>query len=762
MNEQESKSGSDGRGNARFRVELVGLARGDERPDLSVMALKGRDEVMLVGKVDPDGGFDVPDEALKAADTILVGATDEAQGVRRDTALSYSVEDFRAEMRKGALALAEPVWSRFRFYWTCVSGSVRVCRRRPWWYDHLIDAAVSLPRFERAGGAAMAVLADRARPAVELSSRFSLGELLAWPVRCAPVCRGRVTVFRRTCCCYPIVIDDWRIADLIRDLERLTRRQPKPRFPKIPPPPPPPIGDPLATPYFRGGALNDLQLNAAADIRHLRSLPVAEAAKYIEARPYLYHRLCSCSAPTRVGSGALQADGTFSICWIESLRLFRPNCYDQYAYVVTQTIGTTTTTIYDGLAAGAWFAAGDQPVLTSYHPGAYGCEQTGDDEGNAYVFLDLIGDTESHELTTPAAMEWDRVAPPTATSGLLFPTPGPQGHLRNLGGGVELTFIFSLALRDMPAPAQYYRISVTRADASGNPTGNRHYHSTGLSWQKIVGADIVPEALGPFTVGGENNLYRIPYSDEAWVGSVRYHALLNTLDPAISGPTDADTITPAENHLVTLELFDATGQRLRPLGAPPSGQPGTEIAQPFQFRRWFQPGGSVGDDTVDVPYAALTHMFCWDNRLPVADITQLVMNGSPSDEECQFLEGPPAATFAVEYRAFVPDERFQQDHAISWVRGLNHSPANGGEGTLPTPLSPANVGEPPAAPVQSGSNSFALMLTRLNPPDDPVVLARCSFAVTLRTHSKTTNGEYFGYPEASETAAFALAIDASD
>ena len=71
-------------------------------------------------------------------------------------------------------------------------------------------------------------------------------------------------------------------------------------------------------------------------------------------------------------------------------------------------------------------------------------------------------------------------------------------------------------------------------------------------------------------------------------------------------------------------------------------------------------------------------------------------------------------------------------------------------------------GEPPALPVQSGSNSFALMLTRLNPPADPVVLERCSFAVTLTTRSKTTNGEYFGYPEASETAAFALAIDGSD
>ena len=180
--------------------------------------------------------------------------------------------------------------------------------------------------------------------------------------------------------------------------------------------------------------------------------------------PISHHRLCSCGRPVRVGSGSLQDDGGFNICWLEALRLFRPNCFDQYAYVVKQTIGGTTTTIYDGLAAGAWFAAGDEPMLTTYNPQAFSCEQTGEGDGDAFVFLDLIGDTESHELTTPSSTGWDRVAAPTATSGLLFPNPGVQGHLRNLGGGVELTFIFSLGMRDPAIGAQYYRVSISEAD----------------------------------------------------------------------------------------------------------------------------------------------------------------------------------------------------------------------------------------------------------------------------------------------------------
>ena len=118
-------------------------------------------------------------------------------------------------------------------------------------------------------------------------------------------------------------------------------------------------------------------------------------------------------------------------------------------------------------------------MLTSYNPKAFSCDQTGAGDGDAFVFLDPIGDTESHELTTPASTGWDRVAAPTATSGLLFPNPGPQGHLRNLGGGVELTFIFSLGMRDPSVGAYYYRLSVSEADAAGHPTGARFYQGDG-------------------------------------------------------------------------------------------------------------------------------------------------------------------------------------------------------------------------------------------------------------------------------------------
>ena len=104
-----------------------------------------------------------------------------------------------------------------------------------------------------------------------------------------------------------------------------------------------------------------------------------------------------------------------------------------------------------------------------------------------------------------------------------------------------------------------------------------------------------------------------------------------------SGAANTGSMSAAANHLVTLEVFNSTGERLRPLGMPASGQPGTEIAKPFKSRRQFQPSGSVGDDTSDVPFAALTHLFCWDNRGPEADITRLVKDVAASVADCQFL-----------------------------------------------------------------------------------------------------------------------------
>lgn len=759
----EDKPGpkESGGGSGQYRVELVGFKGGSDRPPLVVQAVDSKNAVVHSEKVAPDGTFSLPADVLRSAHQIILGSPDAGGTVPGNASVRYRASEFASAVKDGQLALAEGIWSRFVSVLECVSGNVKVCRRRPWWFEHVI-AAAARPAFEiqTASRALGSLVTSRIGP--------SLSELLIWPYRCSPICLGTVEVYRRSCCCWPIIIDDWRIPDLIRDLEivvDLLPKFPRPKGPFPPPPPPPPI-DPLATPIFKGGALNELALNASNDLTALKSLPRDQAAQYITSRPYLYRKFCSCGAPAKVASGTIQPDGTFNICWRAPLRLSLSNCHDEYAYLVKQTLGGTTTTIYDGVTAGIWFAAGDHAELTSYNGHAFSCEDTGPGDGTAYVFLDLIGDTESHELTTPNSTGWDRVAAPVSTSGLLYPNRPANTGYRNLGGSVELTFDFSEGMKAAAIGARFYRVSISRADAAGNPVGPRYYYGQGLhpggdglTWQKAVisgmDVDIVPDTLGPVSVGTENYLYRIPFdSDENWTGSVRHHASIYTPN------TSLNVLAPsgdASNHLVTLEVFNAAGERLRPAGVPASGQSGTEVAKGFKFRRWFQPGGSVGSDTVEVPFAALTHLFCWDNRPPVADIERLVQGLSASNEACQFLEAPESETFGIEYRAYVPDERFQYQHAIGWIRGLNGSALNGGIGSLPTPLSPANVGEPPAAAANSGTNTFELMLTRLDPPPT-IVLPRCAFAATLTTWSKTTDGSNPDFPHVLETAAFALQI----
>ena len=787
MVERTTDSKPEGNERDLYKLELVGLSAASDRPNVVVQALDAANAVLHTQEVGSDGNFAVPAEVLKRAHRVVLGASDGKGGIQAEASVSYRGSEFKAQIKDGTLALAEGIWSGFKHHWVCVSGSVQACRYWPWWFDSVITAASTVQGRARTQARALSSsFSSSISPAQALTATAktsivpSLNDLIYWPHRCSPVCLGSVEVYRRSCCCWPIVFDDSRIDDLIRDLHIYVEGLPKLPPPKhgIPPPPPPP-GDPLKTPFFKGGGLNEFSINATNDLHALRSLPNDQAAQYINSRAYLFHRLCNCGLPARVGSGTIQPNGSFNICWLESLRLFLPNCYEQYAYVVKQTIGGSTRTIYDGLAAGAWFAAGDHAALTSYNGMAFTCNETGSGDGDAFVLLDLIGQTPSFELTTPESTGWDRVKAPVATSGLLFPNPVAGGHLRNLGGAVKLTFKFSQGMHDAsiaapvgipPEPgAHYYRVSVCRADSAGNPIGSRHYYQQALAWTKFVAGDTVTDLLGPVTVGGESNLYRIPYEIplEPWIGAVRYHALINTLGADLNVPADllatdpdylANLASPASNHLITLEVFDKAGVRLRPLGTAASGQPGAEQAKPFKYRRWFQPTGSPGDDTVEVPYAALTHLFCWDNRPPVADITRLVMDSTASNGECQFLQGPADSTFGIEYSAYVPDERFQSGHSIDWVRGLNGTVANGGMGTLGTPLSPNNVGKPPAVLANSGTKTFKEMLYRpdLNPPE---VLQRCSFAVTLTTGAKTTDGDYLGYPQVHEVAAFALEID---
>jgi hypothetical protein len=358
--------------------------------------------------------------------------------------------------------------------------------------------------------------------------------------------------------------------------------------------------------------------------------------------------------------------------------------------------------------------------------------ENGEPGTGAFVYLDIIGDTSSHELETPASTGWDRTAAFGPTSGLVFPNAASSlDRHRNWGGTLKLNCMFSEDMKFVGA--KYYRISVTRATPAGAPVGDREYYDQGLSWRKseVIGGvhEIVPVNMGPNTIGGVGPLYEIPYDTDANWEAGQYHAFIDT--------NDARWNDPLVRHLITVEVFDQNGKRLRPNGTPATGQPGDELTAAFTYRRKTAETGP----TDEVPFGALTHAFWWDNRKVEAEIAELVKDTAVSNQECQFLTGTGTSQFGITYRAYHPRELFQRRHQITWKRGLN-----GAEGTI---LAGAtnNVGQPPAGPAASPTASFDDMLGPHT---------RCAFTVFLNIQGKTTDGESLSYPERTESAAFAL------
>jgi hypothetical protein len=756
-------------------ANLEGFCSKDTRPEMSVLALDENRKPVFEARFGDDGAASLPVEVLKKADRFVIGPPadkdDEDRQQPGGVTLKFSRDHFAAIAERGQVDIARAIWQGWIRLFRCVSGRVRVCRRSPWWFSDLVAQASAPLALERAtlspSISRRAVTAAAGVPqsaptlragvaAARISPAGSIDQLIAWPFRCFPVCRGRIEVWRRVCCCEPWIVFDPRIPELVRELENLVHRIPKEPVPPIPDPGPLRLRARVNAPadsgvLFREGALDERSLRAATDLQAIRALSAEQVPAYINARPYLFCRRYDCGAPVKVAEGDLGPDGVFNICWRNFPVLLPARCHEEFAYIVRQPFGPFWLTIYNGVAAGHWYESDAHPTLTSYSRFAYGCR--GNPAGN-FVFLDLIGDTGAHHLITPDADGATSVATPAYNSGLVFPAPSPAAAVgaaldRNWGGTLKLSFMFSEGMRSVGA--KYYRVSITEADGLGNPTGTRHYYDQGLSWNKAVpdgggGVDILPVSLGPTSAGTgsdtQNFLYEIPYDTNPttdWIAG-QYHAYLNTADTRWADPD--------MRHLLTLEIFDEAGKRLRPQGTPATGLDGPERTAAFTFRRRFQETGA----TDEVPYGALTHMFWWDNRDVFGDIVDLRRNRLVYNAECLFFGGTPDTTFSVGYRAFHPREQFQYYHSIWWQRGLGSTTAS--SGTLQPAIS-NNVGVPPAAPGGSATNTFHQMLR----PDLDATRRRCAFTAFLDVWNKRTDGDDLGFQHDGDTAAFVIEIE---
>jgi len=382
------------------------------------------------------------------------------------------------------------------------------------------------------------------------------------PAGSEPVCDGVVEVYGRSCRCRPWVADDPRLPGLYDELARLAARLPVASGPGPDPSPWSDLG------FLRDGAIDERARYAARDLRALRALSGAAVAGYVNARPYL--RCDRLGVPTRLGQATLRPGGKFKVCWRDWAGSgYRP----QYAFVVRQTVNGRRMTTYDGVAAGQWYDDPEDVTLASYSWQARSCRHNQFPGTGAFALLRDIGGAESY-----------RAVPP------LDAGEGTAAGAHRHGGALPLRLHFSEAMR--AAGAAYYRLSVAPPGAGervtlADPVSWLYFARTGgetaVGWQ----------ALGPVAVGAETDLFTIPYgADRRWQGG-QYHAALDT------------SRLPDGQHLLTLEVFDAAGRRLRPVGTAGAGP-----AADFTFRRWCGPAG----ETVEVPDETLTHPLRSDNR----------------------------------------------------------------------------------------------------------------------------------------------------
>ncbi len=671
----EPKKGEVG---ARIRLDDITDEHGDAT--LAVHAVDASGKSLATGGVGADGSFALNRKAIESAHRIVVVAGDGDPGDRASS-ISIRPARFLDSVELGEIAFGPRDWSRLFWVRRCADATIRRCA--PSW--HVIG------RFLPGASA-------RFGPPV-------IGPPIIFPpFRCSAICEGVVEVYRRTCCCRPPVFEPPVFEPPV--FEPPVRIPPD--FPPIPDPFPGPFPQPGPGPdpvpfdvldtLVTQGAL-DVTRDEARDRQILARLDGPGRRDFLIARPYLW---CTCGHGTRVAQGFVGEDGRIHVCWREPLRLVTVNCRDLYSFVVKQNIGGSTVTIYNGPAAGQWFDAGDDDVdLTSYHPFAVTCRDNDfpADPGGAFVVLQDIGATESHELRTPLQDGANSVTSLGANSGLL----DVGGTDYALGGTLHLRYHFSESMQGIGA--RYYRVQVASADSAGDPNGPWEtvpvsawdtWRSTGGTIQR--GA----HALGPNVVGGESDLFHIPFetgvplaAGEEWQDG-QFHARLDT------------TQRPAGHHLLRIEVFDGAGNRMEP------------GANPFSYRRWIDP-----TNTLAVPFGALTHAMRTDNRPVIGDIVDVTGPGAGAGD-CKFFVGPLFSNVNVQLRAYHPQPG-TPSFLLSWNLNVRRG-INGGNAVAPV-SSTTERGEGGAPHAESFSIGDLL--------DGE---SRCSFTANLNVYARIHNG----------------------
>ncbi len=724
-----------------LNVRFVGIEEDEKAPEFA--AYKINSAGRPIKKIGSYIGKKLTIEAAKSGAIALGPNVDDFETLPKESLASFRLEQNLEQWQKRGVILPQELWRRFHFLFTCVSGTVEKCR--PWFWKVIENVQLS-PLLERAQ-------LPRIKP---ITSDLEMHRF--FPHSCQPICDGIVEIYERRCC-LPYI----HIPDLLDRLYELLDDLPIPIPDPIPDPFPGPIPRPQPDPppfsarFLRNNADRIKQKRTSVDLTEipsenlyrdymeLRTMSAESAQNYVIARPYLFPFICS-STPKKVGQTAIQPGGQFNFCYL-NIHYHPPHpphwhCYTTYAYKVKQLINGVMTVVYDGVAAKQYFSANQPADIHTYNPLALTCaDGPGDpppNDGNAFVMLEHVGSYGTFHHNFPAQTGVSQVGALDDDDGTYTTGYAPDCPW---GGSLGLRLWFSPELQSI---VKYYRLKAVAVNDSGNPVGTPTVLDSSVVWDKLVddGSDVVrvAETLGPVNVGGENNLFNVPYwsSPDHRYLSGQYHQVWNTAQAPFNDG----------KYMLILEVFDGSGNLIKPNGATGSG-----AEKDFQYRRW-----TSSSDTDPVPFADLAHVFWLDNTPVGADLVDLRKNGVANTDECQFMTGSDSSTFAIGFRAYhvngVEDagngdsNSFMWRYNINWQRGLN-----GDTGSLgPAPSGGNNhtdVGET-GGPVSSGTATFESMLDEHT---------KCTFSVTLRVYAKHFTGRSrINSYDYHETASFALEV----
>ncbi len=711
-----------------LELRFLGITEKDQAPRVALFAV----EKGVIRKVGPIQGNKVQLSELarniKEGSGYGFGPDIDEKEVTREMLVTFRPREKVAEWSRTGVISITPKWRDWILPIVCVHGDVHRCRPRPWLLGDIAVAKTATKILAKS-----TTFTDTLTLRPEISK--AIAPSLTLPTICAPICNAVVEVYEKTCCCRlrpPFDIDD--ILDRLKDLIK--------RVPPIPDPDPGPIGpwpgpgpDPVPIRQVEKAAsllratgakvpLGNPPEKLAEDYHMLMSLPQQDRLAYIDAHYYLYPIFCTCST-RKVGETPVNEDGEFSFCYWRPF--VRAGCRVTYYYKVRQWQDNQWVYIYDGSTTNDYFTASDDAHLRTWKGRACNPGSDVPDPGTNFVMLENIGYIPSWKLVSPVQ---------DSELGVLTANPGDGLVNNNYTGqpwGQTLSFRLKFHEGMKGTGAKYYRVSVVKANSSGDPDGVPQVLTDPVAWSrwKWVGTQLQTEAvaLGPNAVGSNSGLYLIPYESDAPDGGwlwFQFHQSWNT------------TLHDNGKHLVIVEVFDAAGNRIKPAGAMGAG-----IDKPFTFRRW-----STETATDAVNYAALVHIFHADNVACYGDIVALRKNDAPVEGSCLFLTGCSGDKFTVRFYAFHVN-KFMHSYNLWFVRGLNDTSGTIETGTTNAPSTVPPIPSPlNAANAKAAEKTFGEMLGAHQ---------KCSFAIELRVYPKHTNGFGIitGYG-ASDTAAVAL------